>query len=136
MDFPQFTGRERRDAVLLAEDPQFIPRVDREKLGAGLNQGRACVLVRAEEDRLAKDFAIQLHKRQPEQGDQLRFVVAQRVGELLWPRAGGFDIQVFRRGKSELEPKVRGSLKDRNRGLGHSRKSPDKDSLLAYLHQR
>ena len=40
MDFPQFSWRERRNAVRFAERLQLVFRVDAPRFGAGLNQSR------------------------------------------------------------------------------------------------
>jgi hypothetical protein len=53
MDFPQFSGSQRRDAVLHAERLQFSARVDAPRIGACFYQRRSGVHVLAEENRFA-----------------------------------------------------------------------------------
>ena len=66
MDFAQFSVREWRDAVLLAEDPQFVASVDAPLLGAGLDQRSVCGLIRAEEDRLLERLRVHHNEGQTE----------------------------------------------------------------------
>jgi hypothetical protein len=56
MDFPQFSGSQRRNAVLHAERLQFIPGVDAPLVGSSFYQRRFAGLVLSEKDRLAQDF--------------------------------------------------------------------------------
>ena len=74
MDFPQFSGRERRNAVLRAERPQFGARVDAPRLCARLYQSRACSLILAEEDRLAQAFGEHHDEGQMEQRQERRLM--------------------------------------------------------------
>ena len=108
MDLAQFGGRERRNAVLLHENAQFVASVDREFVSAGLDQCRAGGLVRAEENGLLKDLRKHHDEGQAKQVEQLRFVQSERVGKVLRPGTGRFHVQRVGRRETERETEVRG----------------------------
>jgi hypothetical protein len=57
MDFPQFSGSQRRNAVLHAERLQFSARVDAPRFCASLNQSRARAVVLGKEERFLENLA-------------------------------------------------------------------------------
>jgi hypothetical protein len=82
MDFPQFSWRERRDAVLRHEDAQLVLRVDAPRLGAGFLQRGLGGLVLAEKQHLLDRLGVHHNEGQPEQGEKTRFVSPQRINEV------------------------------------------------------
>src|SRR5256885_1659620 len=82
MDFPQFSGRERRNAILGHENAQLILGVDAPLRCASVYECAAGVVVLAEEDRLAKGFTKHHHETQPKQRQERRLVLPERICEI------------------------------------------------------
>jgi hypothetical protein len=69
VDLAQFVAGEWGDTVLRHEHAQLVFRVDRELVGAGLDQRGFCGRVLSEVSLLVQDSGIDLHKRQLAQGE-------------------------------------------------------------------
>ena len=83
MDLPQFSGSQRRNAVLHAERLQFSARVDdAPRLCASIYQRPFGVLVLAEEDRLTQGLAENHDKGQLQQRQERRLMRFENKDEV------------------------------------------------------
>jgi len=89
----KFIGRDRSDPVLRDQLAQFSLCVNAPLIGAGREQSGLGVVIFTEKQHLLERLGLHHNKGQNEQGEQLRFVGAQRVCERLWPGTGRFHVQ-------------------------------------------
>jgi hypothetical protein len=77
-----FIGEKRLCPVLRHQQTHLVFGVDGPLFGTSLDQRRAGVVVRAQENRLAKRFREHHHEGQPEQVEEAPFVGLERFNEV------------------------------------------------------